>query len=76
MFRRNQSPYSPYNNILGWILTILGAVILFFALGEFLFRLAIAALGIYLLYNGLKLRNQHHHITILFNRFGGQFRRW
>ena len=59
------------NNILGIVLIVLGMLAIFVALGEFLFRIAIGIFGIYLIYSGLKLRNQHHKISLLFSMFGG-----
>lgn len=63
------------NNILGLILIIIGSLILFAALAEFMFRVAIASLGFYLIYNGLKLRNQYHKAVFFFSNFGDRFRR-
>ena len=67
MFPRNPI----HNNILGIVLIILGALIVFGIAAEFLVRAAIAAFGIYLIYHGLRLRNQLHKVLFLFSRFGG-----
>jgi len=63
-------PNSRHSNILGIILIILGVLVLTVSLGDFMIRLAIAIFGLYLIYSGLRLRNQHHKIFFFFNRFG------
>ncbi len=67
MFLRN----TRHNNILGIVLIALGILIVVVVASEFLLRAAVAAFGIYLIYHGLRLRNQLHKALFLFSRFGG-----
>ena len=75
MFRTNPNR-STFHNILGIILLLAGGFVLFAALADFLFRLLIASLGLYLVYSGLKLRNQHSKIHFYFSRFWNGSRRF
>ena len=63
MFLRN----TRHNNILGIVLIGLGVLIVVVVASEFLLRAAVAAFGIYLIYHGLRLRNQLHKILFLLN---------
>jgi len=66
---------SSHNNILGIILMIAGGFSVFLAVGEFIFRIAIALFGLYLIYNGLRLRNQHRQMFFFFQNFNDRFGR-
>jgi len=71
MFTQN----SRYQGILGLILIVLGVLTLAIALGDFILRLAIGAFAVYLIYTGLRLRNQHSKVFFFFNnKFGNRFR--
>ena len=61
-----------HNNFLGIILIILGTIVAVVALGDFIVRFAIAALGLYLIYHGLRLRNQHQRVMFFFHRMGNR----
>lgn len=61
------------SNVLGVILILLGCLVLMLALGEFIFRLMLTLFGFYLIFSGLRLRNQHQQIFFFCNRFGSRF---
>lgn len=63
-------------NFLGIILIILGIVILGISLGDFIIRFALAFFGLYLIYNGLRMRNQLQKVFFFFNQFGNQSSRF
>jgi uncharacterized membrane protein len=60
-------------SILGLIYIVLGAIIVFVVAADFIFKAAIAILGLYLIYRGLQLRNSHHQVLFYIHRFRNRF---
>jgi len=64
--------YQNHNNIKGILFIVFGAVVILLTAADLVIKLAGLAFGLYLIYQGLKLRNAHK-ILFFFNRFKDRF---